>query len=164
MSLSDVNVTKSSAEFLHGESSDDVISPKRRLNSYAHTLNSWRSPQVVESTYSGRPKVLVTPSSINNKRPVFNHSNYEIPLSDGLSRSVVGNGLSEEQKELSRFGQVGRRKDFVYYEKVNGKETNILKGLELHTRVFNPDEQREIVEFIYALQRMGQKRQLRGTY
>ncbi|OIT07665.1 PREDICTED: uncharacterized protein LOC109223486 isoform X1 [Nicotiana attenuata] len=165
MSLSDVNVTKSSAEFLHGESSDDVISPKRRLNSYGHTLNSLRSPQVVDSTYSGRPKVLVTPSSINKKRPVFNHSNYEIPLSDGLSRSVVGNGLSEDQKELSRFGQVGRRKDFVYYEKVNGKETNILKGLELHTRVFNPDEQREIVEFVYALQRMGQKRQLRArTY
>ncbi|KAJ8529804.1 hypothetical protein K7X08_036639 [Anisodus acutangulus] len=118
---------KSSAGYLHGDSSDDVISPKRKLNTDAHTP----SPRVGESTYSGRAKRFVTvlSSSVNNKQPVFNHSNVKIKLDDGPSRSVVDNGL------------------------------------ELHTQVFNPDEQREIVECVYTLQRMGQKRQLRArTY
>ncbi|KAK4378669.1 hypothetical protein RND71_000531 [Anisodus tanguticus] len=161
MSLSNLDVTESSAEFLHGDSSADVISPKRKLNTDAHTP----SPRVGESTNSGRAKRFVTvlSTSVNSKQPVFNHSNFKIKLNDGPSRSVVG--LSEEQNELVRFRQVGRRKDFVHYEKVNGKEINVLKGLELHTQVFNPDEQREIVECVYTLQRMGQKRQLRArTY
>ncbi|XP_059313610.1 RNA demethylase ALKBH9B-like isoform X1 [Lycium ferocissimum] len=163
MSLSNVNVTESSAEFLHGDSSDDVISPKRKLNADPHTP----SPRVVESTNSGRPKRFVTvlSTSVNSKQPVFNHSNFKINLNDGPGRSVVGKGLSEEQDELIRFRQVGRRKDFVHYEKVFGKEINVLQGLELHTQVFNPDEQREIVELVYTHQRMGQKGQLRArTY
>lgn len=158
----EARVNNLNQKFLQGDSSDDVMSPKRKLNADPHTT----SPRVVESTHSGRPKrfVSVLSTPVNNKQPVFNHSNFEIKLNDGPSRSVVNNDLSEDQ-ELIRFGQVGRRKDFVYYENTNGKEINVLKGLELHTNVFNPDEQKEIVEFVYTLQRMGQNRQLRArTY
>ncbi|XP_055816267.1 RNA demethylase ALKBH9B-like isoform X2 [Solanum dulcamara] len=154
---------KSSAELLQRDSSDDVISPKRKLNSDVHTP----SPRVGESTNSGRSKrfVSVLSTPMNNKQPVFDHSNFEIKRNDGPSRSVIGNDFLEDQKEFIRFSQVGRRKDFVYYENVNEKQINVLKGLELHTNVFNPDEQKEIVELVYTLQKMGQNRQLRArTY
>ncbi|KAF2293798.1 hypothetical protein GH714_004819 [Hevea brasiliensis] len=84
-------------------------------------------------------------------------------LSAGKSRasSKVDNGLSEEQKEQIRFSKIGRKKDFACTERINGKSTNILKGLELHTKVFNPEEQKKIVECVYNLQRMGRKGQLR---
>lgn len=160
MSLSNVNVAESYAKFLPGDSSDDVISPKRKLNADVHTP----SPRVVESTYSGRPKrfVNILSTSVNNKQPVFNHSNFEINLDDRPSKSVIGN---EDQQELIRFGQVGRRKDFVYYEIIEKKKINVLKGLELHTKVFNSDEQKEIVELIYTLQKMGRNGELRArTY
>ncbi|CAN4110667.1 unnamed protein product [Withania somnifera] len=163
MLLSDVKVAESSVEFLQGDSADDVISPKRKLKADAHTP----SPRVSESTHLGRPKRFVTVLStpINSKQPVINHSNFEIKLNDGSSKSVIGNDLSEDQQELIRFGQVGRRKDFVYYEKVEKKEINVLKGLELHTKVFSADEQKEIVELVYTLQRMGRNGELRArTY
>lgn len=41
---------------------------------------------------------------------------------------------------------------------------NVLKGLELYTKVFNADEQKKIVECVYNLQRMAQKGLLRGIY
>lgn len=163
VSLSNVNITETSAELLLGDSSDEVISPKRKLDADADTP----SVRVGESTNSGRSKrfVSVLSTPVNNKQPVFDYSNFKIKLNDGPSRSVIGNDLSEDQKELIRFGQVGRRKDFVHYENVKGKQINVLKGLELHTNVFNPDEQKEIVELVYSLQRMGQNRQLRArTY
>lgn len=76
----------------------------------------------------------------------------------------VDNELLEEQKEHLRFKQVGRKKDFLYLERIDGRSTNVLKGLELHTRVFDAEEQKKIVECVYNLQRMGQKGQLRGVY
>ncbi|KAL3382380.1 hypothetical protein AABB24_002097 [Solanum stoloniferum] len=165
MALSNVNVADSSAEFLRGNSSDDVISPKRKLNADADAYTP--SPRVGDSTNSGRSKRFVSAPSTPaiNKQPVSDLSNFEIKLNDGPSRSVVGDDLVEDQKEFIRYSQVGRRKDFVHYENVNEKQINVLKGLELHTNVFNPDEQKEVVELVYSLQRMGQKRQLRArTY
>lgn len=106
--------------------------------------------------------ITTTPNSANNKRTVGIPSNSDILLNDGLggTSSVIDNGLSEEQKEQIRFSQVGRKKDFVHMEKIDGKSTNVLKGLELHTKVFNSEEQKNIVECVYNLQRMGQKGQL----
>lgn len=72
-----------------------------------------------------------------------------------------GFDLSREERERTRFSQIGRKKNFVHIEKINGKPINILKGLELHTEVFNSDEQKKIVDNIYKLQRMGQKGQLK---
>ncbi|KAH9751699.1 hypothetical protein WN944_006393 [Citrus x changshan-huyou] len=82
---------------------------------------------------------------------------------DGLGgvSSTADNGLSEEQKELIRFLKFGRKNDFVHIERIDGKAINVLRGLELHTKVFNTEEQKEIVESVYKLQRMGQKGQLR---
>ncbi|KAI3729066.1 hypothetical protein L6452_17713 [Arctium lappa] len=44
---------------------------------------------------------------------------------------------------------------------VNGKNVNVLQGLELHTRVFNAEEQKKIVESVYEFQLMGQRGRLR---
>lgn len=57
---------------------------------------------------------------------------------------------------------MGRKDDFCGFEKIGGRLTNVLEGLVLRTRVFNAEEQRKIVEFVYKLQDMGKKRQLRG--
>lgn len=82
---------------------------------------------------------------------------------DGLGgvSSTADSGLSEEQKEEIRFSKVGRKKDFVHIERIDGKAINVLQGLELHTKVFSTAEQKEIVESVYNLQQMGQKGQLR---
>ncbi|XP_065851002.1 RNA demethylase ALKBH9B-like isoform X2 [Euphorbia lathyris] len=76
---------------------------------------------------------------------------------------VMDNGImSEEQKEEQiRFSNVGRKKNFSYVERVNGKSTNVLEGLQLHTKVFNAQEQKKIVECVYNLQNSGRKGHLR---
>lgn len=78
---------------------------------------------------------------------------------------TVSNGNSEEgEEEWRRFSQVGRKKNFVHNERVNGKVINLLQGLELHTGVFSPQEQKKIVESVYEYQRMGRKGELMGKY
>lgn len=76
--------------------------------------------------------------------------------------SSDGRDSEEEQNEHIRASQVVREEEFVYFERINGKPTNVLQGLELHTGVFNAQEQRKIVECVYDLQTMGQRGQLRG--
>ena len=73
-----------------------------------------------------------------------------------------GRDSEEEQNEHIRASQVVREEEFVYFERINGKPTNVLQGLELHTGVFNAEEQRKIVECVYDFQTMGQRGQLRG--
>ncbi|XP_020113100.1 uncharacterized protein LOC109727393 [Ananas comosus] len=68
--------------------------------------------------------------------------------------------LSREQREQIRFKNVGRKKDFVCLERVNGRLVNILAGLELHTGVFSAVEQKRIVDFMYELQEKGRNGQL----
>eukprot|EP00262_Sarcandra_glabra_P004858 TRINITY_DN16106_c0_g1_i1.p1 TRINITY_DN16106_c0_g1~~TRINITY_DN16106_c0_g1_i1.p1 ORF type:complete len:533 (-),score=74.82 TRINITY_DN16106_c0_g1_i1:379-1878(-) len=69
--------------------------------------------------------------------------------------------LSREQREYIRFTNVQRKKDFICLERIKGKIVNILSGLELHTGVFSAAEQKRIVDFIYDLQEMGKKGQLK---
>ncbi|XP_059653444.1 RNA demethylase ALKBH9B-like [Cornus florida] len=91
-------------------------------------------------------------------------SDSEISVNDGVS-SLDDIGLLGEQNEHVRFAEVGRKKNFNYVERIYGKPTNLLQGLELHTRVFNAEEQQKIVECVYQFQRMGRKGQLRArTY
>ncbi|GAU41359.1 hypothetical protein TSUD_390460 [Trifolium subterraneum] len=68
---------------------------------------------------------------------------------------------SEERKEFIRYSEVCCKKDFIYIERLNGRDINLLQGLELHTGVFNVIEQNEIVDYIYRLQRRGQEGRLR---
>lgn len=73
---------------------------------------------------------------------------------------------SEDPNEHNRVLQVQReevqREDFVHTEYIHGRRINVLQGLELHTRVFDAEEQKQIIECVYNLQRMGKSGQLRG--
>ncbi|KAK1327255.1 hypothetical protein QJS10_CPA01g00807 [Acorus calamus] len=73
--------------------------------------------------------------------------------------------IPREQDELLRLPEVIRKKEYVHVEKVYGRSTNVLEGLELHERVFNSFEQQKIVDYIYHLQCRGQRGHLRDrTY
>ncbi|ERM98640.1 hypothetical protein AMTR_s00109p00099300 [Amborella trichopoda] len=69
--------------------------------------------------------------------------------------------LMRDEREWIRFTQVVRKKDYISLERINGKLVNIVKGLELHTCVFNATEQKTIVDYVYSLQEMGRKNELR---
>lgn len=69
--------------------------------------------------------------------------------------------LSRDQRERIRFLNVKRKKDYVCFERVNGKSVNILQGLELHTGIFSGVEQKRIVDFVYKLKEMGEKGELK---
>lgn len=87
--------------------------------------------------------------------------NYDRPAKDEMAEEGTSNG---EGRERSRCCMVRRKKDFAHFEHVNGKRVNILRGLELHTGVFDEDEQTRIVNFVHKLQLLGQQRKLRGTF
>ncbi|CAM0953760.1 unnamed protein product [Alopecurus aequalis] len=71
--------------------------------------------------------------------------------------------MSSPQQLLSDegVGRVRRKKDFSLTDHVDGRKLNILEGLELHTAVFSPDEQRAIVACVLDLQERGRRGQLR---
>ncbi|XP_021800646.1 uncharacterized protein LOC110744918 isoform X2 [Prunus avium] len=97
------------------------------------------------------------------KRNSVEHSASPVLFNDATrgDSSFICGGLLEDPNEHNRVLQVGREKDFSHIESINGRRTNVLQGLELHTRVFNAKERKEIVECVYNLQRMGQRGQLR---
>ncbi|KAK9713246.1 hypothetical protein RND81_06G014400 [Saponaria officinalis] len=69
--------------------------------------------------------------------------------------------LSREQREFLRLRNVRRKKDFICLQRVNGKLTNILQGLELHTGVFSAVEQKRIVDHVYELAEKGRNGELK---
>ncbi|KAI3420653.1 uncharacterized protein J3R85_012584 [Psidium guajava] len=69
--------------------------------------------------------------------------------------------LPREQRENIRFMNVKRKKDFICLERVDGKLVNILEGLELHTGVFSAAEQKRIVDYVYQLEDMGKRGELK---
>ncbi|KAF5743918.1 hypothetical protein HS088_TW08G00506 [Tripterygium wilfordii] len=136
------------------------------LSSETTPLSSNRVREYVNSALNGY-SVSSSPASVDSKQHLSKRPGFEMLLNDGLGKALLGaeNGLSEEQKEQIRVSEVGRKKDFVHYERIGGKATNVIQGLELHTKVFNAEEQKTIVECVYELQRMGQKGRLRDrTY
>ena len=129
--------------------------------------SSWgpiRTPESVSSVGRKEAVSSSSPVSVSSKPHLSDYSKVEILLNDGLggNSSVIDTGLSEEEKEQIRLSQIGRKKDFVHIERIDGRTMNVIQGLELHTRVFNSEEQKKIVECVYNLQRMGQKGMLRG--
>lgn len=128
--------------------------------------SSWgpiRTPESVSSVGRKEAVSSSSPVSVSSKPHLSDYSKVEILLNDGLggNSSVIDTGLSEEEKEQIRLSQIGRKKDFVHIERIDGRTMNVIQGLELHTRVFNSEEQKKIVECVYNLQRMGQKGMLR---
>lgn len=71
--------------------------------------------------------------------------------------------LPREQREYIRFMNVRRKKDFICFERVNGKLVNIVEGLELHTGIFSAAEQKRIVNYVASLQEQGRKGELQGS-
>ncbi|KAI4330357.1 hypothetical protein MLD38_028654 [Melastoma candidum] len=78
-------------------------------------------------------------------------SSHELQLNAASEKPT----LSRDQREYLRFKNVQRNKDFLCFERVDGKLINILQGLELHSGVFSAAEQKRIIDFIYQLQDMG---------
>ncbi|XVF45761.1 hypothetical protein PTKIN_Ptkin02bG0232100 [Pterospermum kingtungense] len=149
-------------ETLLRERIHDILNKRGSETSLSYDSNQ-DSISGLDQSENSSESITRTPNSVSSKQPDRVLANSDICLNDGLSgtSSVIDNGLSEEQKEQIRFSHVGRKKDFVHVEKIDGKSTNVLKGLELYTKVFNAEEQKKIVECVYNLQRMGQKGQLR---
>ncbi|KAH9319326.1 hypothetical protein KI387_021095, partial [Taxus chinensis] len=56
---------------------------------------------------------------------------------------------------------VGRKRDFLCLERINGKMVNIMQGLELHTSVFSIAKQKRIVDLVYEVQEQGKKKPLK---
>lgn len=157
LSVSNGNNTESSEEVWSADSSN--VEKSLASSNKSTSWGSTRTPVSVYSEGQNGHFVNSSPSSVNSKQPLKS-SGSDVSQNGGLGvvTSVVDNGSSEE---LVRFGQVGRKKDFSHIERIDGKVTNVVKGLELHTRVFNAEEQKKIVDCVYDLQRMGQKGQLR---
>ncbi|KAI3715719.1 hypothetical protein L6452_22705 [Arctium lappa] len=125
-------------------------------DSILESSNKNGSIRTPENTHSGNRKRYAdkfSPASVDSKNSTSStESKSGRFLDDGIP------GLSSVE-ELG-FANVGR-KNFVHIERVNGKNVNVLQGLELHTRVFNAEEQKKIVESVYEFQRMGQRGRLR---
>lgn len=79
-----------------------------------------------------------------------------------LEEAKTNPGLSREQREHIRFRYMTRKKNFICFERINGKFVNILDGLELHTRVFSSAEQSRIVKYVEELREMGSNGKLKG--
>nr|GMD08879.1 RNA demethylase ALKBH5-like [Ipomoea batatas] len=102
----------------------------------------------------------IAPAYLNRLKKMVSDAASPAPVN--RKHSPASSRLSEEEKkEQIKFGQVKRKKDFVHYERVGGKKVNVVQGLELHTGIFDGEEQMKIVECIYEYQQLGQKGQLR---
>ncbi|CAN8327950.1 unnamed protein product [Cochlearia groenlandica] len=77
-----------------------------------------------------------------------------------VTKTVEKRKLSREQREQYRFINVKKMKVFSCFERVRGKNVDILQGLELHTGVFSAVEQKRIVDYVYELQEKGRKGEL----
>ncbi|CAI9287149.1 unnamed protein product [Lactuca saligna] len=147
--------------------------PDKYIESYTTSIqesssksDSYKTP---ENIHSRNQKHFSNKFSVNNKHlSSSTQSKSGKSLDDGIHgfSSMEDDDLhSDEQKEMARFRNIGRKINFVHFERVYGKNMNILQGLELHTQVFNPEEQKKIVESVYEFQRLGQKGRLRArTY
>ncbi|KAG6766703.1 hypothetical protein POTOM_027874 [Populus tomentosa] len=94
-----------------------------------------------------------------NKREVnVNDSAGDLRITKVVGKPTT---LACEQGEYNRFMNVKRKKEFMCFEKVNGKLTNILQGLELHMDIFSTAEQKRIVDLVYALKEKGKKGELK---
>ncbi|PIA46634.1 hypothetical protein AQUCO_01500284v1 [Aquilegia coerulea] len=130
--------------------------PDNRAISHVQATSS--TPASVRSNgYSvGHPVLTQSTESRINKE--FGN---KLSVNGGNGRVVPDEKNVTSSEEQIRMSKVGRKKDFVCVETIKGRPVNVLQGLELHTRVFDDKEQKQIVDFVYDMQRMGQSRNLR---
>ncbi|GAB4848479.1 RNA demethylase alkbh9b [Ancistrocladus abbreviatus] len=155
-------------------------------NCDTHSLGSWKDEAEMSSLSSGKDGAngWSDHPPVANSAPAARMSWADMAQEDELAAEEDSDGsklsghvnvpteemgvvermktkLSRDQREYIRFMNVKRKKDFICLERVNGKPVNILQGLELHTGVFSAAEQKRIVDFIYDLQEMGQRGELK---
>lgn len=154
-----------------------------------HSLGSWKdeadrmSEQAVEASSTSE----LLNSSARQPRPIMKKSWADMAMEDEVvagddnderngpvdandSCSEVNSvaeakpkvALSRDQRERIRFSGVERKKDFLCWERIDGKLVNILEGLELHKAIFSAAEQKRIVSFVGQLEEMGKTGQLKG--
>ncbi|KAL9393940.1 hypothetical protein Peur_013225 [Populus x canadensis] len=148
------------------------------LGSWKDGINGWSEPPVSEASSSGvhsewrsgmswadmaQEDELVEEEEqeqqeLNARMVNVNDSTGGLRITKVVGKPTT---LPREQREYIRFMNVKRKKDFMCFEKINGKITNILQGLELHTGIFSAAEQKRIVDYVYAFQEKGKKGELK---
>ncbi|RZB68494.1 RNA demethylase ALKBH5 isoform B [Glycine soja] len=141
-------------------------------NCDAHSLGSWKDGAEVNNSNVETPSQRISWADMAQEDDEFgdeedsnNGGNFAVGDSNAFSHvaKVVAEKptLPREQREYIRFMNVRRKKDFICFERVNGKLVNILEGLELHTGIFSAAEQKRIVNYVASLQEMGRKGELK---
>jgi hypothetical protein len=171
----------------NSEVNSEVKDDELEDNCECHSLGSWKdevqgnstleaqSPRmswadmVQEDDEFGEDEIDQKNNSSNNSSNNNNSNNNNVGVvlgnnNIGENRVVVSDKatLPREQREYIRFMNVRRKKDFICFERVNGKLVNILEGLELHTGIFSAAEQKRIVDYVATLQEKGRKGELKG--
>ncbi|KAJ4964751.1 hypothetical protein NE237_016600 [Protea cynaroides] len=138
----------------------EPLSSARHQMNYSDNLSALKKRRLHEHTAESSAQAL---EPLSSARHQMNYSDNLPALVNCRQHSWDESeaSLSDEFNDMSRV----RRKDFKHLKMIDGSLINIVKGLELHTRVFNELEQKEIVEYVYKLQRLGQNGYLRArTY
>uniref|UniRef100_A0A7N0RG27 Fe2OG dioxygenase domain-containing protein n=1 Tax=Kalanchoe fedtschenkoi TaxID=63787 RepID=A0A7N0RG27_KALFE len=137
----------------------DVTQKKLKESSPTSTVTKTPTNSV---SWSSKVTPRASPLSVErNSSNGDTGSGMEFTLNDGLSLEIIGpEGMPDAQKERIRLSKVGRKKDFCHRERIDGRLINLVEGLELHTNVFNAEEQRKIVACVTSYQKLGQKNQL----
>ncbi|GKC93771.1 2-oxoglutarate (2OG) and Fe(II)-dependent oxygenase superfamily protein [Tanacetum coccineum] len=119
--------------------------------------NGGDKPPFVKSRNSADLRTFVNYLKRRQTEETSGSENVESPkyFKTPRPRSDMPQELDGEVKTLNK--QV-----FEYLEKVNGRNVNILEGLELHHGVFSSEEQERIVDLVYQLEKMGKNGQLKG--
>ncbi|KAL8143341.1 hypothetical protein V2J09_016373 [Rumex salicifolius] len=145
----------------------------RLLNFIQQRKDSISGTVVVQSSIEAKASTTSSSTSPLQSTSTSGRGSWGHPLrknSDSATSSPASvirssNQIVGDETELARVKQVARKKNLVYYENVGGRKVNVLQGLELHTGVFNTQEQADIVKSVYNLQEMGRNGRLRDrTY
>ncbi|WOL02935.1 hypothetical protein Cni_G11654 [Canna indica] len=138
----------------------------KREDALSRSATSARGPSPAPPSYSRRsPKS----ASLFDFLPIDSDSGFYLRIVSNVGGKLSGlSGGSESSDPPAgvahgAFSKV-KREDFKRIERVNGRWINVLQGLELHTGVFTPEEQRKIVDCIFQFQEKGWKGLLRGNF
>ncbi|KAH7424405.1 hypothetical protein KP509_11G007300 [Ceratopteris richardii] len=95
------------------------------------------------------------------QRPIPDATAYMTGATSRETVTLQTKVTSESTDNRQRLSEIRRKKDFCFIDRINGKNVNILEGLELHRNVFNNVEQKELIDYVYQLQELGRNQKLR---